>query len=537
MIIDVGTRIATSIALTCLFYVATFKSLGILQQCGYHNNAFLRWMKRKDNMFLSRLSLWAISMFFSVAFVSAVFSPFGAKVSVIFGIITYMIFSLTYCIVDKKYALKVPVNVTNRFKRLSVGYVFVTACVNYILLSLLVFLAQVIGNDVYELFQFLPFTLMPFALPFLLLLANKIISPFEKANTRKHVGRAGQVLDKAKAVRIGIAGSYGKTSVKNILHALLCEKYSVIMTPESYNTPAGVAKTVNCLNVEETEIFIAEMGARRVGDVAELCELVKPDYAIFVGVCAQHIETFKSEENLIKAKCEIVKGTKKTVVCGGDLKEKISGVLTETEIEKCVFVNGVVDGVAFEKDKTRFVYTMQNGEKINVETSMLGTSAVENITLAISLAERLGLSKEEILAGVEKIRPIPHRLQLIESAGIYILDDAYNCNERSAREALQALQRFDKKKIVVTPGIIEGGILEEKLNSELGELLAKAQLDRVILVGETLVKSVSNGYKSVSGDMEKLQIVPTLEKAKSLLGDLLEEGDAVLFLNDLPDAY
>ena len=537
MMIDVGTRIATSIALTCLFYVATFKSLGILQQCGYHNNAFLRWLKRKDNMYLSRLSLWAISMFFSVAFVSAVFSPFGAEVSIIFGLITYMIFSLTYCIVDKKYALKVPVNVTNRFKRLSVGYVFVTACVNYVVLSLLVFLAQVISNDVYDVFQFLPFTLMPFALPFLLTFTNKIISPFEKANNRKHVERAGRVLDKAKATRIGIVGSYGKTSVKNILYTLLSEKYSVIMTPESYNTPAGVAKTVNCLNVEETEIFIAEMGARRVGDVAELCELVKSDYAIFVGVCAQHIETFKSEENLIKAKCEIVKGTKNTVVCGGALKEKISSVLSESEKEKCVFVNDVSEDVVFEKDKTRFVYTMQNGEKIDVETSMLGSSAVENISLAISLAERLGLSKEEILSGVEKIKPIPHRLQLIESAGVYILDDAYNCNERSAREAVQALKRFDKKKIVVTPGIVEGGILEEKLNAELGELLAKAELDKVILIGETLVKSVSNGYQTANGDMEKIQIVPTLEKAKSLLGDLLEEGDAVLFLNDLPDCY
>lgn len=535
--IDVGTKIATSIALTCLFYVATFKSLGILQQSGYHTNAFKRWVKRKDNMLVARLSHWALCSFFATAFVNAVGSPFGMEVATTLGFIVFMIFSIAYCIVDRKYALKVPVNVTNRFKRLSVGYFFVVACANYLTLSLLSFIAELIGNEVYSLFQFLPFTLMPFALPPLLGATNKILSPFEKANNKKHVHRAGKVLDKAKAIRIGIVGSYGKTSVKNILHALLHEKYSVIMTPESYNTPAGVAKTVNCLNVEETEIFIAEMGARRVGDVAELCELVKPDYAIFVGLCAQHMETFKTEENLINAKCEIVKGTKNVVVCGGALKGKILDYLTETDKKKCLFVDGVASEITLEKDKTRFIYTMQNGEKIEVETAMLGASAVENISIAIALAERLGLTKDELLQGIAKIKPVPHRLQLIESGGVYILDDAYNCSERSAKEAVEALKRFENKKIVVTPGIVEAGILEEKINAELGELLAKSDLDKVILVGETLVKSVSNGYQNANGDMEKLQIVSTLEKAKELLGDMLEEGDAVLFLNDLPDAY
>ena len=219
------------------------------------------------------------------------------------------------------------------------------------------------------------------------------------------------------------------------------------------------------------------------------------------------------------------------------MKGKILDYLTETDKEKCLFVDGVASEITLEKDKTRFIYTMQNGEKIEVETAMLGASAVENISIAIALAERLGLTKDELLQGIAKIKPVPHRLQLIESGGVYILDDAYNCSERSAKEAVEALKRFENKKIVVTPGIVEAGILEEKINAELGELLAKSALDKVILVGETLVKSVSNGYQNANGDMEKLQIVSTLEKAKELLGDMLEEGDAVLFLNDLPDAY
>ena len=377
--------------------------------------------------------------------------------------------------------------------------------------------------------------------PFFLLFANKLLSPLEKANNRRHVERARQVLDKSNAVRIGIVGSYGKTSVKNILHSILSVKYSVISTPESYNTPAGVAKTVNCLNVPETEIFIAEMGARRMGDVAELCELVKPDYAIFVGVCAQHMETFKTEENLIKAKCEIIKGVKNTVVCGEKLKEKITGlredVLSEADKKKCVYACGAIENLVLEKDSTSFTLCLASGEKLQVQTAMLGSAAAENIALAVLLAEKLGLTKDEILQGVEKIRPVPHRLNLIETDGVYILDDAYNCSEQSAREAIAALQRFENKKIVVTPGIIEGGILEEKINGELGEALAKATLDEVILVGETLIGAVKKGYLSAGGDESKLKTVPTLEKAKALLSESLGEGDAVLFLNDLPDAY
>ncbi len=539
--IEIGTKIATCIALTCLFHVATFKLLGIMQQCGYHNNAFMRWLKRKDNLFFNRLSIWSLAMFFSVPLASLAFSPLGVEVGVSVGLIVYLFFSFLFCWVDRKYALKVPVNVTNRLKRLSVGYILVTACATYILIALMSFVARLFDNELYYLFQFLLLTLTPMALPVFLLFANKILSPFEKANNRRHVERARQVLDKSTATRIGIVGSYGKTSVKNILYSILSVKYSVIATPESYNTPAGVAKTVNCLNVTETEIFIAEMGARRVGDVAELCELVKPDYAIFVGVCAQHMETFKTEENLVKAKCEIVRGTKNIVVCGAKLEQKIVGlsdeVLSADDKKKCVFTDGAVENLVLEKDSTSFTLCLASGEKLQVKTQILGSAAAENIALAALLAEKLGLTKDEILQGIEKIRPVPHRLNLIETNGVYILDDAYNCSEQSAREAVAALERFENKKIVVTPGIVEGGVLEEKINSELGEVLAKASLDQVILVGETLIGVVKKGYLSAGGDETKLKIVPTLEKAKELLFGQLGEGDAVLFLNDLPDVY
>ena len=147
------------------------------------------------------------------------------------------------------------------------------------------------------------------------------------------------------------------------------------------------------------------------------------------------------------------------------------------------------------------------------------------------------MTAEEIARGIENIKTVPHRLQLIEANGVYILDDGYNANPRGATEALAALGRFAGRKCVVTPGIVECGVLEEKINGELGAKIADEQLDLVILVGDTLVGIVKKGYIAAGGDETRLVTVRSLEEAKTQLEGWVQTGDAVLFLNDLPDIY
>ena len=184
--------------------------------------------------------------------------------------------------------------------------------------------------------------------------------------------------------------------------------------------------------------------------------------------------------------------------------------------------------------QTEFTLCLAGGE-IAVKTKLLGEAAVENIALSALLCEKMGLTVEEIGRGIEKIQPIPHRLEVVESGGAYILDDAYNANPEGAKLAVAALKRFAGKKIVVTPGIVETGILEEEVNGALGAILV--DLDEIVLVGDTLIGAVKAGYLAAGGNAEKLTIVPTLNAAEEKLAELLGEGDAVLFLNDLPDAY
>ena len=160
---------------------------------------------------------------------------------------------------------------------------------------------------------------------------------------------------------------------------------------------------------------------------------------------------------------------------------------------------------------------------------------MQNVAISALVAYNLGMTAEEIVAAIEKLDFIEHRLQLIKSGGVNILDDGYNSNIKGAAAALEVLRSFEGRNIAVTPGLVELGVLEEEENTRLGEQLVG--LDFVILVGETLITPVKKGYLANGGDASVLKIVPTLNAAQEELKKILQPNDTVLFLNDLPDIY
>ena len=527
---EVTLRIIASAVTTCLFCLSTVKLLGAMQQSGYKGGVFSAWLKRKDNLYFNRLAVLCLLLALSSAITSICFSFLGVREALLLSALPYLGFLLLFILADNKYALKVPLKRTARIKRLFAVYLFFTACISYAFIAVLAFLAKWNGSFLYGLIAYAPYALMPALLPAILRLSNAIEGVFENARNAKFVKRAGQVLDESETLRIGVVGSYGKTSVKNILKTLLSEKFTVVETPESYNTPIGIAKTVFSPEFAAKQVFIAEMGARKEGDIAELCALVKPDYAIFTGVCKQHIHTFKSVEGVYAEKSKILTCGAKKVVCGEGLKALVN-------TESAVFADsGYIQDLQFGATQTSFTIALGE-EKIPVSVPLLGQAAAENILACVLLCRELGMTAKEIAKGLEKVQPIPHRLQLIESNGVYILDDGYNCNPKGAKEGIDALRRFTGRKCAVTPGIVECGVLEEEINGELGKALANADLDKVILVGETLVNAVKKGYLAAGGDMERLITVKTLAEAQAELGAWVHTGDAVLFLNDLPDVF
>ncbi len=521
--------LVSSLAL-CLCSV---KLLGAMQQGGYKNGVFWRWLERKDNLFFNRLSVLSLCLALGCVITPLCFSFLGETWALICSAVPFFALLLVFVWVDGKYALKVPAKRTARLCRLFAAYFLFTAVFSYAFLSVLQLLAERNGSVLYGLLAYVPFCVSPILLPVWVCLANAATGIFENARNRKFVKRAGQVLDESNVIRVAVVGSYGKTSVKNILKTLLSEKFSVVETPASFNTPMGVAKTVFSDDFSGKEVFIAEMGARKAGDIAQLCNLVKPNFAVFTGVCPQHIASFGSLEGVFAEKSHILRCGAK-VVCGEGLQAWIgedfdgSGYLYAGKKQ--------VEDLRLAATETAFTLSLGE-EKISVKTSLLGDVAAENIALAATLGREMGMTTAEIERGLAKLQPVPHRLQLMENGGVYILDDGYNCNIEGARAALDALSRFSGGKCIVTPGIVEGGVLEEELNGRLGEEIALRAPDKVILVGETLVCAVKKGYLRGGGDAERLVVLPTLEKAQGALSEWLTAGDAVLFLNDLPDLY
>ena len=528
--ISVGRTIECVLIALCfgaLLTMSSTKLLGALQSYNYSGKKLLRWARKRNNMSFERLSLLGMLCVLSSAIVSLCFS-FAGKWGALIGLIPFAVFFGVYIYADNKIALRVPAVPTKRFKRLEIILFAVCAVVSYIVVTLLNFAAEVWGSPLFLVLRYCPLAIMPPLLLPLICLSNLISKIYEVPHNRTYITKATHKIASSGITVVGITGSYGKTSTKNILAAMLGKKYRVLSTPRSYNTPIGIALAVNGNNLEDFDVFIAEMGARNVGDIAELCDICPPDYSIITGICSQHLETFETLENIIKAKGEILTVTHKKAFIAADCADYFKESPCPVQVCDCV------SDVSADCNGTQFTLTL-GGESAVVKTRLLGAHCAYNIGIAAQLAFEMGVSLADIAAAAEELQFIEHRLQLTTSNGINILDDGYNANVKGARAALDVLRTFGGRKIVVTPGIVELGILEETENKQFGGLLAG--FDYVILVGDTLVTPVKEGYYGEGGDPAKLMVRETLKDAQAELKKILKKGDTVLFLNDLPGIY
>lgn len=519
--------VVIAVALACALLLIMYKTTGILQSCGYSNGKLLKWFKKKNNLAFQRLGLLALACVLSCAVLGLCFSFAGSWASVI-SLIAYAVFLSVYAYADNRIALRCPATLTHRFKRLLAISWLIYAIVGYFLVTLINFADYVWGNALFSVLKYCVLSVLPPLAPFLVMLANLVAQIYEVPHNKKFIKNAKAKLAASEIKVIGITGSYGKTSAKNILSSLLDGKFKVLSTPRSHNTPMGIAMSVNNNNLDDYDVFIAEMGARHVGDIAELCAICPPDYSMITGICSQHLESFLTVENIVKAKGEIIGATKEICVVSGECYDSFKDI--DGRIEKC----DCVKDVASDASGTQFILCL-GGEEKKVKTKLLGEHSAYNIGLCAQVAFNLGLTLDEIAAKIEGLDFIEHRLQLIKTNGVNILDDGYNANVKGAEAAITVLKYFPEKRIVVTPGLVELGILEDKENFALGEKLAG--LDAVILVGETLIGAIKEGYLSAGGQKEKLFTAPTLTEAQTLLRGIIKAGDTVLFLNDLPDIY
>lgn len=519
-----------------LYALCAGRSLGALQQAGYQGRKYAAWVRRKGNMVRSRATLLAFLIALASLVLGVCFS-FAGRWAAYVALAPIPLFCALYCAADRR-ALKVPLVRTARAMRILALDALVLFLASAVLVvganALWVYVwpnAALVGH-----LRYLPLAVLPLLFPEFLRLANVLEKPFSAARNRRYLAAAKKKLAAAPCVKIAITGSCGKTSVKNFLAGILGERWRVFATPASYNTPLGIARAIENEDLSQYDFFIAEMGARHKGDIAELCELVRPDHCIVTGICPQHLETFGSVQGIVAAKGEILRGTRQGgfAVIGQDeytdrLDPAAAGLQKVAVGEHGEF--GAFDIVCspYGIDFKLALGILQ----VPVHARLLGAHNAQNIALAAALACKLGMEKEEIAAGIEKLDFVPHRLQPTEAGGVVILDDAYNANVRGAAAALDVLRLFGGRRFVVTPGLVELGVLEDSENAALGEKMVG--LDRILLVGSTLVTAVRRGYLAAGGAEERVSVLPTLDAAKAVLADELQPGDTVLFLNDLPD--
>ncbi len=530
-------RIFFTMAIVFIYsMVKSRRSLHMLQQNLYNeNNRYLKWVwKNKGEMF-KNIDLYGI--LFTSLFALTVLSRFS------YYFIALLLLLYGVCIFRKKNISndqnKKPLVYTPRIKRLIVTLVLlhVIVCVLGILIKSHLCDA-IILLSIMAVFNF-----------YVVFLAKIINNPIERMVYKHFERKAKKKLASMPNLKVvGITGSYGKTSTKNFLNTILSEKYNVLATPKSLNTFNGLMITVNNSLTKFEDVFIAEMGAYVKGEINGLCELVNPKYGIITKIGTAHLETFGSEENIQSGKMELIEYLPKDGigVLNRDDEKQVSYKIKNKNHCKILWIGidtkDPVDvrasKIKVDQEGTSFTVEFKGDKKkYEFKTRLLGKHNVYNILAGLALGYAFDIPVDHLQRGVNKLKPVEHRLSMKTFPNFIFIDDAYNSNPEGSKRALEVLGMMDGTKVVVTPGMIELGDKEEYYNKEFGKEIADVA-DKVILVGQKQTKPILEGLKSKNYPDSQIEIINDVKKAYTILNSMKSKKKIyALFENDLPDTY
>jgi UDP-N-acetylmuramoyl-tripeptide--D-alanyl-D-alanine ligase len=315
-----------------------------------------------------------------------------------------------------------------------------------------------------------------------------------------------------------VTGSYGKTSMKNFIAQVLGEKFKVYATPRSVNTIGGIIRDVNESLPSDTQVYVCEAGAREVGDIYAISQLLHPQIVVVGKVGPQHIEYFKTLDNIKRTKLEIIHSDR--------LKRAfIHNSVTDEPHEKVTFFGNEIQNIDATLEGTGFDIEL-GGEMHHLHTSVLGSFQTININAAILIAQEMGMSPQEIADAVANLKSVEHRLERIDAGGKIILDDGYNGNIDGMLEGIRLCSLHDGRKVIVTPGLVES---TEELNRQLIHAINKV-FDVAIVTGQLNAAQFEK-------ELTVHQVVMLADKSQmvKVLGEVTRAGDIILFANDAPN--
>lgn len=507
--------------LVALFYVYRY-DLQMLQQNSYRRERYLNWFK-KSNGYLSVVKL----IFIAVDFMLVAFPYWWAEI-----VATVVAAGVSVYYATRKY--KKPIVFTKRVWRLISG--------NFILtLALLIPVFIVLPG-----FAAIVAVLCAILSHVITLVSLWALQPVENAINKKYYDEAASILASMPGLKVvGITGSYGKTSTKHYLNRILSEKYNVIMTPGSFNTPMGVIRTIREMMKPYNDLFIVEMGAKNIGDIKEICDLVHPQMGIVTAVGPQHLESFKTIENVQRTKFELVDALPADgfAVVNNDFQyisnREIGNVKSARyAVAKPQGADYHAEDITYSSAGTSFRIVGSDGVNMELHTHLVGECNISNLLAAVIMAIRLEVPEDKIRYAVSKIEQVEHRLNVKRTpGGLTIIDDAFNSNPDGSRMALDVISGMTTgKRIVITPGMIELGSKQVECNTEFGKKMA-VSCDIAIVVGAYNRDAIVDGLRQGGMSEDKIVIVDSFAQAQAHLLKIASPGDTVLYENDLPDTF
>ncbi len=536
----IAIQIITLIAFAAFAGKRLMNYLHALQQDDYNNGRLWRWIIH-NKVFDSRVTQFLI--------VITGISLFNAIPAFILNMCIFTIFIFAaYFERDPRKKSKKPLIITKRAGRiLIISLIYTIICAgiaSYLSLSAVFWI------------------LIVQLIPFMLVLGNASLAPYEKAIQKKFYSEARARLEEVNPTIIAITGSYGKTSVKHILGHILKNSAPTLMTPGSVNTIMGITRIIRDQLQHHHKYFIVEMGAYGPGSIAALCQLTSPNLGIITSIGHAHYERFKSLGTVVRAKYELAEAV---LAQNGTMivHEKTLKFKHSQNIRHGAMDNFIACGEPVKKpqnnqefsyltpDDLNIIATEQTpkgicvkirwkGDKHTLRAPLYGSHHGHNIALAFACAINLGMEAKDIKMALASTPQIRHRLEVKQQkTGAVIIDDAFNSNPPGFRSALHVLGVLAKDRkgraILVTPGIVELGAAHDEVHKTLG-MLASDICDIVIIIQPERIPTFIDGFK-IKKNRKMLKTFARFEQAQEWIFANQEDTDVILLENDLPDIY
>lgn len=521
------------IAFIFFAYKRSLLSLHFFQQEGYENKNFFKFIFHK----LQLIDKYLTVVIFLYTVFSIAYKNYNIDMGALFVIFTLFVFIQFNPLSSKS---KKKLILTVRAKRI----LYLSIVIDMFFAGIIFYSLHNLSN--YCLCEDVGYLLLLIqAIPFMLIVSNILLKPFEIFVRHKYVMEAEARLNEVKPIVIGITGSFGKTSTKNILHHIVSSVAPTLTTARSINTLMGITQVIRTDLKKNHKYFIVEVGTSAKGKIKKICSLIKPKFGILTAVGFAHFANFKNQESLALEKMDLIKSV--------NSNNGVS-VINTLQVDKkfipdmgnLIFLSDTVENentykisnIKQDINGVNFVLSF-GGKNYKIEAPIFGLHQANNISMAIILALKLGIPVDTVIASLKTLKQVEHRLEVKKQTdGTIIIDDGFNSNVDGFLSALGTLKTLATKgrAILITPGMVELG----KKHKEQHIRVAKEALlkcDIVIAVVPERIKDFVDTFKNSMNKNQQIILVDSFKEALTWTIKNTRKGDVILYENDLPDLF